>query len=117
MYNELTKAELNAKLANPFAPIKLKYVKREELIKMVQEASTSKTQKPGVINTIAKALRRGYKTKDELVEMLSKTFPERDPDKMRTTVNAQVVRMQKVYAFAFVLKGRKKAYKIVAGAK
>ena len=46
--------------------------------------------KVGIIATIIESLSKKAMTKDELLEVLTKKFPERTPEAMRTTVNCQV---------------------------
>lgn len=49
-----------------------------------------KKKAPGVIATIAKAISKKARTKKQILKVLVKAFPERDPEKMMKTINVQV---------------------------
>jgi hypothetical protein len=56
--------------------------------------SKNATKNPGVVETIAKCLLSASEkkpiTKEQILAKLTKTFPDRDVEKMRATINAQV---------------------------
>lgn len=65
---------------------------------------TDKSSKPGVIATIIAILTEAKRqknplTKDEIVGVLAKQFPEREPDGMRRTVQIQLSRLPSVKNF------------------
>jgi hypothetical protein len=52
---------------------------------------TTKKQKVGVIGTIGEVItNKGPVSKDQIMKVLEKRFPDHDPEKMRKTVNAQL---------------------------
>lgn len=55
--------------------------------------SASKGKKPGIINTIVETIEKSGKkgvTKDEILNALKETFPDRDEKSMKNTINVQV---------------------------
>jgi len=45
---------------------------------------------PGVIATIIQSITKKHRTKKQILKILAKTFPEREPEKMMKTINVQV---------------------------
>lgn len=58
-----------------------------------QEQPKSKAENPGVIASIVSIIEEAGRTgvsKDEILQELGKRFPDRDPERMKKTVNTQV---------------------------
>ena len=73
-------------------------MKAEKKITPETKAETTKAKettptKPGVIATIVELIAKSGKkgvTKDQILEVLTKSFPERSPEAMKKTINVQV---------------------------
>jgi len=64
-------------------------VEKEKPVKEKKE-KVVKEKKPGVIQTIFETLSAGPATKDELLEVLTKTFPDKQADSMKNTISVQI---------------------------
>lgn len=104
----MTKKEINTALTPLMGGFQdLNHVSKSEMIDVFLEqnkkASTkdgnkSKKEKgPGVINTIIGILESGGGTKQEIHKELIQKFPERAPDSMLKTINAQLYRLKVKY--------------------
>jgi len=67
--------------------------KEEKPVKKEKKASSPKKKGPGVISTIVEAIEKAGKkgiTKEEILEILVTTFPDRSEKSMKQTINVQV---------------------------
>ncbi len=105
---DMTKKDLNAALTpftGGYAPRPLQDKKKEDMIdellqhqkKAAQEKKSTTPKKAkgaGVVDTIVTSLKGGWKTKVDIIAVLSTTFPDRDPRKMMSTINTQLHRLK-----------------------
>ena len=72
----------------------VEHLKRAGLVKEAKKAKEAKTPKepgkPGVIATIISEITAGPKTKEEILTVLGKLFPERDTEAMKSTLTIQL---------------------------
>lgn len=62
-------------------------------------------KKAGVIASIVDAVKSGPITKLQIHDALKEIFPERDPDKMRVTINGRLSILKKEYGENFIVSG------------
>ena len=77
-------------VASPKPKAKAKKTKSSKSSKSSKTKET-KAKKPGVIATIVSTIQdHGPVTKEKILQVLTKKFPEREPESMAKTINAQV---------------------------
>lgn len=72
--------------------IKVKTEKAEKPAKRESEVKSKRggLQKIGIIASIIESIREGWKTKDEILAVLIKKFPDRKAEGMKSTISIQL---------------------------